>query len=190
MIINNDEWIINIKSELDRLGLGYIWYIDNLNGVNYYKIIEHRLLDVYKQSMLSEISRSSKAHLYQHLVDHFTLQYYLSKPLNPTCKKYIAQFRLSAHKLNIEKGRYTNENRRNRLCTLCNTNDIEDEFHFILKCPLYDRLRKQYIKKYYYNRPSVYKLIQLLSVQNIRELCNLGKFLSEANKLRSQVLSV
>ena len=37
-----------------------------------------------------------------------------------------------------------------RKCTLCNMNEIEDEYHFILQCPIYETIRKQYIKKYYY----------------------------------------
>ena len=63
--------------------------------------------------------------------------------------------------------------------------DIEDEFHFILKCPFYVELRKRYIKHYYYTKPSVFKLVQLLSAENTKELNNLGKFLVQAEKLRS-----
>ena len=67
--------------------------------------------------------------------------------------------------------------RENRLCTFCNQNDIEDEFHFILKCPFYSNLRHTYIKPCYYRNPSVFKLVQLLSVQNVKDLRNLGKYL-------------
>ena len=95
---------------------------------------------------------------------------------------------MSSHNLNIEKGRYNNENRRNRLCTVCHLNDVEDEFHFVLKCPLYDQLRRKYVKPYYYRKPSVFKLVQLLSVQNVRELCNLGNFLRFAGRLRSETM--
>ena len=36
----------------------------------------------------------------------------------------------------IELGRHNNIPRNERKCTLCNLNDIEDEFHFVLKCPV------------------------------------------------------
>ena len=97
----------------------------------------------------------------------------------------MSRYRLSSHSLNIEQGRYTKIDRKNRICTLCNCNDIEDEFHFILKCPFYSELRAQYIKPYYYKRPCVFKLVKLLSVNNISELCNLGKYLYLASKKRS-----
>ena len=86
--------------------------------------------------------------------------------------------------MNVEVGRHDNIVRTQRLCTMCSFHDIEDEFHFILKCPLYGDLRKKYIKNFYYTKPSVFKLVKLLSVQNTRELNNLGKYLQFATKLR------
>ena len=89
--------------------------------------------------------------------------------------------------LNIEIGRYRNIERNQRVCTSCNSVDIEDEYHFILKCSYYIDLREKYIKVYYYKNPSMYKLVQLLSVTNQKELSNLGKYLKAANKRRSAV---
>ena len=53
--------------------------------------------------------------------------------------------------------------------------DIEDEFHSILKCPLYETLRKTYIKPFYRNRPSVFKLDMLFTSENIKDMCKLGE---------------
>ena len=69
---------------------------------------------------------------------------------------------MSSHKLEVEQGRYYNVARNERLCKMCSKSEIEDEFHFLLVCPYYDNFRKMYIKKYYYKKPSTYKLIQLL----------------------------
>jgi hypothetical protein len=111
----------------------------------------------------SAISRSSRGEYYQCTADQFGLQYYmhiiLSKSISEIHRKMITRFRLSSHILNIESGRYKNELRSNRICTLCNLRDVEDEFHFILKCPKYQEIRNLYIKKYYFGRPRVFKLI-------------------------------
>ena len=96
--------------------------------------------------------------------------------------------RLSAHKLQIEYGRYLNIDRQDRKCILCNLDVIEDEFHFILKCPVYDNLRRKYFKPYYRNRSSVFKLVQLLSSDNVKEINNLCKFLYSARIFRSELL--
>ena len=46
------------------------------------------------------------------------------------------------------------------------TYPIEDEYHFLVECPLYKELREQYLPKYYWKRPSVYKVIELLTNEN------------------------
>ena len=89
------------------------------------------------------------------------------------------------HNLNIETGRYYNIDRNERFCNMCNTQSIEDEYHFILECDKYKDIRKTYIKEYYWKNPSTYKLIELLSVRNVKELNNFGKFLFLAEKYRS-----
>ena len=188
-ILDNDEWIISIKNELNTLGLMYIFEGNFVHENNVFFIIKSRFNDVYQQNMLSRIQNTTRGALYKHLVDNFTIQYYLQKSLNPTYRKYLSKFRLSAHSLNIEKGRYNNTNRRDRICTLCNSSDIEDEFHFILKCPIYNDLRVNYIKNYYYRRPSVFKLVQLLSVNNVKIVNNLGKYLYLASNRRCQLLT-
>jgi hypothetical protein len=90
---------------------------------------------------------------------------------------------LSSHKLAIEVGRLKKVDRGCRKCFNCDSL-IEDEFHFILKCPVYNNLRKRYIKPYYWKKPSVFKLLQLYSAQNIKDMCNLGKFIHLAIKIR------
>ena len=76
-----------------------------------------------------------------------------------------------------------NIDRNYRKCTLCNMNEIEDD-HFILQCPVYETIRKQYIKKYYYRKSKVYKLLQLLNTENIKELRGLENVLIVANNIR------
>jgi len=54
-----------------------------------------------------------------------------------------------------------------------------------LQCEKYIDVRRKYLKKYYGQRPSCFKLVQLLSVRNIKELSNLGKYLLLAEKIRN-----
>ena len=91
---------------------------------------------------------------------------------------------MSSHKLEIERGRYFNIPECNRICKLCSYKDVEDEYHFIFICPVYEKLRKLYINKYYYEKPSMYKLLQLFSNTNASVICNFGKFLYKASKLK------
>ena len=94
----------------------------------------------------------------------------------------ITKIRISAHQLRIETGRSarTHIERHNRLCTLCNTRDIEDEHHFFFICQIYSNLRKRYILPYFYKRPSMYKLCMLLNTTDFDKLFNLAKFANYA----------
>ena len=189
MISRNGSWTKNIKEELSKLGLYYLWeYIEHCNHDVIYNIIQQRINDVYMQNIFSIVTQSSKVELYQYITDGCFMHSYLSKTIDFKYRKEITKIRISNHKLNIEVGRYKNVVRPLIVCTLCDQNDIEDEFHFILKCVFYSDLRKMYIKMYYYQKPSMFKLVNLLRIQNVKELCNLGKFLTKATLTRNSAM--
>ena len=47
--------------------------------------------------------------------------------------------------MNIETGRFRNQTLDERLCTLCEFNEIEDESRFVFQCSLYDELRSEWV---------------------------------------------
>ena len=132
---------------------------------------KQRVIDNYTAQGLTFFENSSKCNLYQYM------QFYLNRPVNSIYKTCITRYRIHSHVLNIESGRYFNIVRNERICTMCNIKAVEDEYHFILECDRYTDSICKYIKKYYYRNPSTFKLIQLLSVRNVKELNNIGKYL-------------
>jgi hypothetical protein len=58
-------------------------------------------------------------------------------------RSLLSKFRLSAHSLAIEKGRYSNIERQNRVCLSCDTGEVENEYNFFSTCPHYISLRKK-----------------------------------------------
>ena len=183
MLEGGSEWINSIRDELFRIGLGYIWQNDVKTDI-VMNIIKHRMCDIFQQDCKESIDSSSKCSLYKYICDNFCLQQYLMKPIGSQNLKEITKIRLSSHKLYIETGRYNNIERSDRICTYCNSGDIEDEFHFLLKCEFYTDLRNRFIKKYYSKKPSMFKFIQLMKTVNKKELSNLAKFIKLSNKRR------
>ena len=61
-------------------------------------------------------------------------------------RKVISKIRCSNHPLAIEIGRQKNPKtpREERICTVCEENAIEDEEHFLSKCPTYSILREHH----------------------------------------------
>ena len=57
---------------------------------------------------------------------------------------------------------------------------LEDEYHFILECPLYVDLRKTYIVKFYWRRPNVPNFVELLNSENATTNKNLAMYVHKA----------
>ena len=66
---------------------------------------------------------------------------------NQRQRRIITKFRISAHKLEIEHGRYFNVAMEHRICKLCKL-DIENEIHFLLGCPVLETSRHNIIRYY------------------------------------------
>ena len=176
------NWAYDVKKILIDLGFNGIW-IDKKIDNSMLQIVKTRIFDQAKQDIFSKIEKSRKCIFYKYLIDGLYLQCYLRKSIPVKFQRCISKIRLSSHQLAIEAGRYSNTIRRDRCCRLC-VNSIEDEYHFILVCPLFTELRRKFIKEYYYKRPSMFKLIQLFNTENFKDLCNLGKFIYNSFILR------
>jgi hypothetical protein len=55
----------------------------------------------------------------------------------------LTKIRGGTNRLRIEKGRYQKLPEEERICEFCEKKEVEDETHFILKCPLYTDLREE-----------------------------------------------
>ena len=95
---------------------------------------------------------------------------YLHRMSNSSHRKMSSSLRLCFHQLCIVTGRSRNIDRSNRKCKLCDLDEIEDECHFLLICPYYKTLRGQFVSKYFYTRPSMFKLISLLNSKKLQTL--------------------
>jgi len=66
----------------------------------------------------------------------------------------------------------------------CVLREIEDDFHFVIKCPAYSAITSKYISHYFYRRPRVFKYVCLLQSSHVGTLNNLGKYIYFAFALR------
>ena len=75
------------------------------------------------------------------------MERYLLLNIDKYEKSLLSQLRYGILPLRIETGRYINEKREERICTLCNTNNIESVEHFLFDCSLYDTKRLEFMHK-------------------------------------------
>jgi len=54
----------------------------------------------------------------------------------------LVKIRGGSNRLRIEQGRYVKEAVEDRVCLYCNNDEIEDEYHFMVDCKVYEDLRE------------------------------------------------
>ena len=95
---------------------------------------------MFQEAAFEELENSSKLKTLSILKTNFACENYLLSVSNTANRIALTKFRLSNHHLMIEKGRYENRPLCDRTCPFC-PDQIENEFHFLIKCPIYTELR-------------------------------------------------
>ena len=85
-------------------------------------------------------------HVYEEFKSSVDFEMYLDVRLD-NFRTVLLRPRFSSRQLNIEVGRNGSKRveRHQRLCFICDKHDVEDEYHFVLKCPIYLHFRKRFI---------------------------------------------
>ena len=91
-----------MKNELFRLSLGFMWTGQNtLSFSKHFLVSKQKIIDICVQGVIVDIIILLRLRgvMYEQLIDHVTLQSYLCKPILMHIKKYITKIRLSSHNL-------------------------------------------------------------------------------------------
>ena len=115
-------------------GFMNIWDTQNFHNKMWLKyVIKQSLIDQFLQNWNSLVYNSPKSTCYRIFKQECKFEDYFNI-LDIKDALALCRFRTSNHSLPIERGRWQNTLRQNRLCSLCNQNSIGDEYHYILKC--------------------------------------------------------
>ena len=183
---NKSNWASFVKYLLESLGFNDVWYSQGVGNVNLFlTIFKQRLKDVFIQNWNSRILGSTRARTYS-LFHNFSYKLYLDHLTLEKFRHALSKVRMSSHRLEIEAGRWHRPHSiplDERKCRVCNI--IEDKFHFILECTLFQNIRKKYIKRYFWLRPNIPKFIQLMTSENKQIIRNLASYVFESFKIRN-----
>ena len=171
------KWINHIKGILNEAGRPDIWHAQSdISSNNISKIIKAHLIDQNTQNWHSSLQNSSKGRNYEAIKDNIVLEPYFLK-LQPNHYIPLVKFRTGNHRFPVEIYRWEGIPLSERKCTLCNSNDIGDEYQYLLKCNFFADSRRQYIHKYYYTRSNMLKYKELLSLTSPAKLIKLSSFI-------------
>ena len=97
----------------------------------------------------NEINSSENLDFYPIYKQEFHTNNYINTLRNSQERQSFAKFCTSNHDLLIEKGRHYKPKipREERICNLCNSNETEDDIHFLFHCSRYEILRKSFLAR-------------------------------------------
>ncbi len=94
----------------------------------------------------NEIPKNRKLVTYNNIKESHDQEGYISFIDDRYLRKYLTMLRLSCHPLRIETGRYSKIPQNLRVCENCNLGEIENEYHFMMKCKIYHEAIKGLLK--------------------------------------------
>ena len=192
--VGRNTWAGSVRQLLCTYGFQDVWEAQSVENINVFlREFTNRVKSAYDSEWEHTVAQSSKLTLFRSLKpDGIVRESYLR---NVTLKVYrsgLTKFRCSAHELRIEKGRHSNELLADRVCRLClkHTGNyvLEDEFHFLMCCPLYENLRGQYLFELTAGQKSYEAFLTLLCDESENSQLNLASFIYQAYKVRRTLL--
>lgn len=137
-----NTWYSSILLILNKMNISNVnVYVGTLCNNVKKKLCDSFLSYWYNLKKCINEDKKGKLRTYFTFKEHFIREKYTF--LNDfKVRQAICKIRISAHPLMIEIGRYKNLETEERLCKLCITQKIEDEYHFLIDCPIYNNSRK------------------------------------------------
>ena len=189
------SWVSSVYFLLHQIGID----TNVINNDDLIQILKNKLVHRYKKRWTDVIldsanNRTGKLRTYALFKTYMCQEKYLLVLKNQDIRKCLTSFRISAHQLEIEAGRYKNIPVNSRICKLCNSNEVEDEVHFLLGCNHYKGEREKFFDEVQLSCGNftllspINKMIWLMSNEdnNIIEL--LANFIHDCTKKRLDFL--
>jgi hypothetical protein len=146
-------WLSNLSNLIKgSLGLTHIWENrhQEKKSATYTNMVHENMQHIFVFQWKNFLNKNetdngvgNKLRTYHTLKRSFEYENYLSYETNYHNRSLITKMRISAHKLEIETGRYNKKKIKaeDRTCKQCTMNVMEDEKHVILLCPKYSDAR-------------------------------------------------
>ena len=135
---------------------------------------------------------SGKLRFYRKCKTVYSLEKYLELD-DFDLRSAISKIRVSAHPLEIERGRYKKLPVCERTCKFCTLDTVEDEIHFMTSCISNTIERKELfedaslIYPHFSNLTDEKKTILLLNSKNPQIIKKVGQFIFHCLRRRSQI---
>ena len=144
-------WVRDVKNLLFVCNLQDIWNYQAVNNVNdFVDTFTERFKRFLFSEWYSDVCTLEKLNWYRRF--KFTLDpaRYVFSVRTTVHMQMLARLRCSSHYLRVETDRKHGIERYMRLCQLCDSKEVEDEYHFLLVCSFFNVVRTKYLPRFYF----------------------------------------
>ena len=160
-----DPWHNSIKNIIFNTGQCHLWLnqkelvsLGPKVSQRYIAYLSQNLKDQSAQLLSSKINEENKLHFFKNAKETLSISNHLTKIKSRECRSLISKLRLGVLPLEIERGRRKNVSKEQRFCKLCNSNQVENEPHFMFECPALEVNRSPFIPDLSRNVPFFHNL--------------------------------
>ena len=155
---NRNTWATSVCFFLHKYGFREAWIHQSVGDENVFlKLLRCRLINEFEDQWHSNLVQSERFSLYRTFKNGLNLSPYLECVKHIKARMSLIRVRLGVSQLNMHKLRFrTNASDTELSCPFCE-HQLENEVHFVLKCPKYRSLREEYIPAKYWNNPSQFR---------------------------------
>ena len=145
-LLGRHTWVTIIKHILFSYGFGYAWLAQEVgNKGAFISEFVIRVSDICKQQWKGNLSVKPKLCSYIGFKSTLEPEKYLFLNCEFKTIRSLACLRCAVLPLHIEEGRHRGIEPAQRVCNVCNSMFVEDEYHFLLCCPSYNVLSGELI---------------------------------------------
>jgi len=197
---DKQNWCYWTWQALKQLHLEHIWESENFEiGRNFDNLVRKLIKRKDEDEWREEMNKKRKLRLYSRIKTRLQLEDYVVE-LDREKRRQLTMIRGGTNYLRIETGRWVGEREHERLCKVCLCEEVENEKHFLLACPMYVRERVQMFAKireecnleYIENMDDEWQLNILIGVgwkekgKQVREI--VVDYLRKANEIRKKYI--
>ena len=148
----HSKWLSFIEKILNSCSFSHYWLAQHVpENCNLAKMVKEKLIDQFKQCWFGLIYDSPKCLNYRIFKTTHCFESYINY-LPDDLRIALSKSRCVNHKLPIERGRFWGVARDDRICELCNSAKLGDEYHYIFECTYLRTERHNFIPKVFWKK--------------------------------------
>jgi len=143
------NWVFRVNCFMSSIGMQHICLVNEHLHQEVLLDVDTVLSEYYEQIWRTAVNRvgavrgngRNKLRTYRLFKSDIGSEQYVNIR-NRHHRSALAKFRSGTAPIAIELGRHNGVQYHNRLCTLCKSNNIEDELHILVHCNFYEDIRE------------------------------------------------